>query len=35
MGKPIAGRVIDGIETFYKTDLDVFVYGDTLIEKAI
>ena len=35
MGKPIAGRVIDGLETFYKTDLDVFVYGDTLIEKAI
>ena len=34
-GKPIAGRVIDSLETFYKSDLDVLVCGDTLKEKAI
>ena len=33
MGKPIAGRVIDGLETFYKTDLDVFVYGDAFAQS--
>tara|TARA_B100001250_G_scaffold163179_1_gene140314 strand:+ start:1818 stop:3326 length:1509 start_codon:yes stop_codon:yes gene_type:complete len=33
-GKPIAGRVIDGLETFYKSDLDVLVYGDTIKSKA-
>ena len=34
-GKPIAGRVIDSLETFYKSDLDVLVYGDTLRQKDI
>ena len=34
-GKPIAGRVIDSLETFYKSYLDVLVCGDTLKEKAI
>jgi carbamoyltransferase len=32
-GRPIAGRICDALELYYKTDLDVLVYGDTSMIK--
>ena len=32
-GRPIAGRVCDALELYYKTDLDALVYGDTSMIK--
>ncbi len=34
-GRPIAGRVTDALELYYKTDLDVLVHGDTVKVKSL
>ena len=33
-GKPIAGRVCDALELYYKTDLDTLVVGDEIKSKS-
>ena len=33
-GKPIAGRVCDALELYYKTDLDTLVVGDEIKNKS-
>ena len=33
-GKPIAGRIADALELYYKTDLDTLVVGDEIKNKS-
>ena len=33
-GRPIAGRIADALELYYKTDLDNLVVGDEIKNKS-